>query len=205
MSVIMNLKRHPFLWPILIAALLLVACAGRDARPMPPLAPFPSVDLPRFMGTWYVIAHVPYFFEEGKVATRDEYRLRPDGRIDNDFVYKERFGEEDRRWRGISTVIPGSAGARWLVQFVWPFSTELVVVHIDEDYRGAALVTPNRKLAWIFGREPTMHPSRYAALMDHLVAQGVDRNAIRPVPQMPNTPTANPEYPESVSQSLTRR
>ncbi|MFN8901934.1 MAG: lipocalin family protein [Lysobacteraceae bacterium] len=143
------------------------------------------MDLPRFMGTWYVIAHVPYFFEEGKVATRDEYRLRADGRIDNDFVYKERFGDDDKRWRGVSTVIPGSGGARWKVQFVWPFSTELVVVHVDDDYRGAALVTPDRKLAWVFGREPTMESSRYEALLDRLAAQGVDRNALRPVPQVP--------------------
>ncbi|MCE2943958.1 MAG: lipocalin family protein [Lysobacteraceae bacterium] len=172
-------------WFAPIAALLLVACAGRDVRPMPPLSPAPSVDLPRFMGTWYVIAHVPYFFEEGKVATRDEYRLRADGRIDNDFVYKERFGDDDKRWRGVSTVIPGSGGARWKVQFVWPFSTELVVVHVDDDYRGAALVTPDRKLAWVFGREPTMESSRYEALLDRLAAQGVDRNALRPVPQVP--------------------
>ena len=180
-------KTRLFQWIVLAAALLLVACAGKEPRPMAPLSPAPFVDLPRFMGTWYVIAHVPYFFEEGKVATRDEYRLRVDGRIDNDFVYKDRFGEDDKRWRGISTVIPGSGGARWKVQFVWPFSTELVVVHVDDDYRGAALVTPNRKLAWVFGREPTMEPSRYEALLDRLAAQGVDRNALRPVPQVPPT------------------
>jgi apolipoprotein D and lipocalin family protein len=178
-------KARLFRWIVLAAALLLVACAGKEPRPMPPLSPAPSVDLPRFMGTWYVIAHVPYFFEEGKVATRDEYRLRADGRIDNDFVYKERFGDDDKRWRGVSTVIPGSGGARWKVQFVWPFSTELVVVHVDDDYRGAALVTPDRKLAWVFGREPTMESSRYEALLDRLAAQGVDRNALRPVPQVP--------------------
>lgn len=170
---------------ILVATIMLAACAGRSTRPMPPLSPAPSVDLPRFMGTWHVIAHVPYFFEKGKVATRDEYRLRPDGRIDNDFVFKDHFGAEDRRWRGISTVVPGSGGARWKVQFVWPFSTELVVVHIDDDYQGASLVTPDRKLAWVFGREPTMDPARYQALVARLVEQGVELNALQRVPQVP--------------------
>ena len=126
-------KTRLFQWIVLAAALLLVACAGKEPRPMAPLSPAPFVDLPRFMGTWYVIAHVPYFFEEGKVATRDEYRLRADGRIDNDFVYKDRFGEDDKRWRGISTVIPGSAGARWKVHNHWPFSTERVHHHDDDD------------------------------------------------------------------------
>jgi apolipoprotein D and lipocalin family protein len=169
----------------LIAVLVLAACAGPSTRERPPLVPAPSVDLQRFMGTWYVIAHVPYFFEEGKVATRDEYRMRPDGKIDNDFVFKDRFGGPDERWRGVSTVIPGSGGARWKVQFIWPFSTELVVVHVDEDYQGAALVTPNRKLAWVFGREPTMDPARYAALLRRLADQGVDPAAIQKVPQVP--------------------
>jgi apolipoprotein D and lipocalin family protein len=171
--------------PIVFAVFLLTACAGSASRDRVPLTPAPSVDLPRFMGTWYVIAHVPYFFEEGKVATRDEYRLRPDGRIDNDFVFKKRFGEEDKRWRGVSTVVPGSGGARWKVQFIWPFSTELVVVHVDDDYQGAALVTPDRKLAWVFGREPTMDTARYEALVDKLAAQGVDASTIRMVPQVP--------------------
>ncbi|MCZ8061773.1 lipocalin family protein [Silanimonas sp.] len=172
-----------------MASAMLIACATSEERSLPPLAPSPSVDLPRFMGTWHVIAHVPYFFEEGKVATRDEYRLRPDGRIDNDFVFKDEFGGPDRRWRGISTVVPGSGGARWNVQFVWPFSTELVVIHVDADYEGAALVTPNRELAWIFGRQPTMEAARYESLVERLVAQGVERNSLQLVPQVaPNDP-----------------
>ncbi len=168
----------------LLAILVLAACATPGARERPPLEAAPSVDLPRFMGTWYVIAHVPYFFENGKVATRDEYRLRPDGRIDNDFVFKKRFGEEDRRWRGVSSVLPDSGGARWKVQFVWPFSTELVVLHVDDDYQGAALATPDRKLAWVFGREPTMDAARFEALVAKLSARGVDASALQLVPQV---------------------
>ena len=33
------------------------------------------------MGTWYVVAHVPYFTDRGHVAARDEYTLQPDGQI----------------------------------------------------------------------------------------------------------------------------
>lgn len=167
-----------------LAAVLLAACSSPDACERPPLEAAPSVDLPRFMGTWHVIAHVPYFFEDGKVATRDEYRLRPDGRIDNDFVFKPHFGAEDRRWSGVSSVVPGSGGARWEVQFVWPFSTELVVVHVDADYQGAALATPDRELAWVFGRDPTMDPARFDALVARLAERGVDVSALRPVPQV---------------------
>ena len=55
----------------LLTILVLAACAGPGVRQRPPLQAAPSVDLARFMGTWHVIAHVPYFFEKNKVATRD--------------------------------------------------------------------------------------------------------------------------------------
>lgn len=169
--------------PLLITLLALIGCASSGGR-IQPLPQAQDLDLERFMGTWYVIAHVPYFFENGKVATRDVYRLREDGRIDNDFVFKRAFGEPDRRWRGVSTVVPGSGGARWKVSFVWPFSTELVVLHVDADYTGAALATPDRKLAWIFGREPQMAPERYEALLRQLADAGIDTAALARVPQV---------------------
>ncbi len=169
---------------LLCLVAILAGCASTGERRAPAVMPAAEVDLPRFMGTWHVIAHVPYFFENGKVATRDEYRLRPDGRIDNDFVFKRRFGEPDRRWRGVSEVVPGSGGARWRVQFIWPFSTELVVVHVEPDYQGAALATPDGKLAWIFGRTPTMAADRKAALIGHLRTAGVDVTRLADVPQI---------------------
>lgn len=169
---------------LLCLVAILAGCATSGDRRGSAVMPATEVDLPRFMGTWHVIAHVPYFFENGKVATRDEYRLRPDGRIDNDFVFKRRFGEPDRRWRGVSEVVPGSGGARWRVQFVWPFSTELVVVHVDPDYQSAALATPDGKLAWIFGRSAVMAPERRAALVARLRAAGADVAGLADVPQV---------------------
>ncbi len=171
-----------------VATLALAACAGApESRPMPDAAPLSAspVDLPRFMGTWYVVANVPYFFENGKVATRDVYRLRPDGRIDNDFVFKTRFGEPDRTWRGVSTVVEGSGGREWKVQFVWPFSTRLQVLEVSPDYSSAILATPNRKLAWVFSREPVIGDAPLAGLKARLGTFGVDVSAMRRVPQTP--------------------
>ncbi|MBK6728371.1 MAG: lipocalin family protein [Xanthomonadales bacterium] len=82
-------------------------------------------------------------------------------------------------------MVPGSGGARWKVQFVWPFSTELVVVSVDDDYQAAAIATPDRELAWVFGRDPVMTPERHEAQMARLAAQGVDTTTMRPVPQVP--------------------
>ena len=48
------------LWPWLLIGG--IACAGCVAR-RPPIVTVPHVDLPRFMGDWYVIANIPTFVE----------------------------------------------------------------------------------------------------------------------------------------------
>lgn len=143
---------------------LLSGCAATAARDQPPLISDAVVDLPRFMGAWNVIAHIPYWPERGKVASRDEYRLRADGRIDNDFVFRKSFDAPEHRWHGISRVVPGSHGAHWQVQFIWPFKTDLLVLEVDPDYRWALLGHPQRKYAWVFAREARMDD----AMLDQL-------------------------------------
>jgi len=183
----MRAAARPALLTTVIAALALAltACQTPPETPrMPADATTAPVDLDRFMGTWYVVANVPYFFENGKVATRDVYRLRPDGRIDNDFVFKKALGEEDRTWNGVSTIVEGSGGREWKVQFIWPFSTRMQVLDVAPDYSTALLATPDRKLAWIFSRKPEMDEATLAGLATRMAAHGVDRAALRRVPQV---------------------
>ncbi len=63
------MKQAGWISATLAIAFGLAACASPGTRDRPPLAAAPSVDLERFMGTWHVIANVPYFFENGKVDT----------------------------------------------------------------------------------------------------------------------------------------
>lgn len=166
---------------LLLLAALLAGCAGQPVRPAPDI----EVDLPRFMGSWQVIAHIPYWLENGKVATRDEYRLRPDGRIDNDFVFRRSFDGPERRWRGVSRVVPGSGGALWQVQFVWPFRADLQVLEVAPDYQWALLASPDRSYAWIFARSAQIAPALYADLLQRIAGHGVDPCLLAPVPQRP--------------------
>jgi apolipoprotein D and lipocalin family protein len=167
-----------------LLAVALSGCASAPPESTAMNAQTTPVDLPRFMGTWHVIANIPYFAENGKVATRDEYRLRPDGRIDNDFVFKKAFGEEDRRWTGVSTVVPGTQGREWKVQFIWPISTRLQVLEVSPDYRTALLATPNRKMAWVFARDAVLSDADYAVLKTRIGELGVDASQLQRVTQV---------------------
>lgn len=50
-----------------------------------PMRTVDHVDLPRYMGDWYVIANIPYFAEKNCFDSIESYALRADGRIDNRF------------------------------------------------------------------------------------------------------------------------
>ena len=98
---------HAILKLILVPVLLtLAACSGSGSKA--PLTSTAQIDLSRYMGRWWVIANIPYFAENGKVATADVYALRSDGKIDNIFVYRKAFGEPEKSMRGLATVVPGN-------------------------------------------------------------------------------------------------
>ena len=48
---------------------------------LPPLKTVDRVDIPRFMGDWYVIANIPTWIEEGAHNAVESYRLDTDGTI----------------------------------------------------------------------------------------------------------------------------
>ncbi|QKM50171.1 hypothetical protein B7760_04232 [Burkholderia glumae] len=85
---------------------LTAGCTSDPPNPNPraavPLSTVP-VDLPRYMGRWYVIAHIPYFAERGFVGSRAQWTLRADGRIDDVFVGRKGASTSRKRAIGSST------------------------------------------------------------------------------------------------------
>ena len=59
---------------LLTLALTLAGCSSQ-----PPMATVAYVDIPRFMGDWYVIGNIPTFLEEGAHNPVESYRLDDGG------------------------------------------------------------------------------------------------------------------------------
>lgn len=169
---------------LLIGALLFspVACMS---QPMPP-AKSSAIDLPRFMGPWHVIAHVPYFGERGHVASRDEYTLRTDGRIGVRYVYQEGFGEPVKTMRSKATVKADSGNRRWTTWLFGLIPTKFRILETAPDYSWALIDYPGRDLAWIFARSADIDDSLYADLVDRMRGHGVDTGKLVRVPQRPD-------------------
>jgi apolipoprotein D and lipocalin family protein len=157
----------------------LIGCASRQ-----PLTTVSHVDLQRYQGTWYVIAHIPYWLEEGKVATYDRYAMRPDGRMDNVFVFRrDSFDAPEESWNGVAWVHNTTTNAEWRVRFWWPFTADYLVIDLDPEYRWAVVGHPSRDLFWILARERRLDQAIIDGILTRAAAQGYDPTRVKPVPQ----------------------
>lgn len=168
---------------IMAAGLLAATCSAGDDGKIPPVA---QVDLPRFMGDWYVIAHIPTFIEKDAYDALESYSLRDDGKIQT--VYTQRKGGFDaplKTMHPVGTVREGTGNAVWGMQFIWPIKAEYVIVHVDDDYTQTIIGRSKRDYVWVMARTPSISDEDYAALVERVRGLGYDTSELRKVPQRP--------------------
>jgi len=167
---------------ILIGGLLVVPATAADLEK--PIPRVPRVDLPRFMGDWYVIAHIPSRIERHAYNAVESYALRPDGRVQTTFQYRnDAFDAPLRTMRPVGYVRPGTENAVWGMQFVWPIKAEYVIVYVNDDYTQTIVGRTARDYAWVMARTPTIPAAHYAAAVERLSQLGYSLANLRRVPQ----------------------
>ena len=175
------LFRFAPLLPSALAVLLFAGCVT-DKKPLP--APVAAVDLDRYMGRWYVISHTPYFLEKGKVASYDTYARRPDGKLTNNFTFREKTVDgPEKTWEGTARIIDPVSNAVWKVSFIWPVSVTYKIFALDADYRWAVVGTNDGGLLWVLSRERQLPAATYAAILADLQARGLAADTLALVPQ----------------------
>ena len=158
------------------------ACAQRGAPPRT----VASVDIDRYLGTWYEIASFPSWFQRNCVATQATYSLRDDGRVRVENACREKTLSGE--WNGIEGVAsPAEPGnfARLKVQFFWPLHGDYWVLALDPEYRWALVGHPNRDYLWVLSRTRSIDASRYAEIVALAQAQGYDVTKLRRTLQPP--------------------
>jgi len=145
-----------------------------------PLQVVPSVDLERYLGTWYEIATIPQRFQKGCVGVTARYTLRNDGDIDVvNTCRKQTLDGEVRTAHGKAWVVDRATNAKLKVRFFWPFSGDYWIIGLDEDYRWAVVGHPDRTYLWILSRTPQMDGALYDELLRRIAAQGYDLGKIQ--------------------------
>ena len=138
----------------------------------------PHVDLKKYLGKWYEIAHLPFRFEEGCSDITATYSLREDGSIS---VLNEcKRNGKVKRAKGKAKVVDKNTGAKLKVTFFWPFYGDYWIINLGKDYEYAVVGTPNRKYLWILSRTPQMDDKLFSQLIELVKSKGFDvTNLIR--------------------------
>ncbi len=181
--------------PASMLALLLLspapmAFAAGPADSARPLATIPSLDVKRYMGTWYEIAKFPNSFQKKCVgSTTATYSVRDDGRVNVVNRCRRADGSTDVA-EGVARQPGGPTSPKLEVRFapaifsfvpmVWG---DYWVIDLDPDYQLAAVSEPKREYLWILSRTPKVDPAAYDALLGRLAAQGLDMKRLEPTKQ----------------------
>lgn len=186
----MNRISARFLHRIIMPSLLVCALASCQSpnTPIPekmqPLrAMNTKVDLPKFMGDWYVIAHIPTFIETKAYNAVESYKLDPDGTIATTFTFNQ--GSLDgplKTYRPRGFIHNHATNAEWRMQFLWPFKAAFLITHLSNDDQITIIGVPDRKYVWIMARTKTITEKQYTQMIDILEISGHDVSKIRRVP-----------------------
>jgi apolipoprotein D and lipocalin family protein len=138
----------------------------------------PHVELEKYLGKWYEIAHLPARFQEGCSDTTATYTLSKDDSIS---VLNEcKRNGKVKQAKGKAKVVDKDSGAKLKVTFFWPFYGDYWIIKLGKDYDYAVVGTPNRKYLWILSRTPRMDDKLFTQLTEFARSKGFNvENLIR--------------------------
>lgn len=158
--------------------------------PSPALEAIKSLNVPRYMGTWYEIAKFPNSFQKKCVGqTVARYSLMEDGTVKvvnrcqlENGELNEAIGVARQVGHTTSAMLKVRFAPAWLsfIPAVWG---DYWVIDLDQDYLLAAVSEPKREFLWILSRIPVPDQQSYASLLERLTRNGFDVKKLELTPQ----------------------
>ena len=149
------------------------------SRPTPPTVP--TVDLARYLGTWYEIARLPMRHEPADYTdVSATYSLEADGAVrvqnrafDGKRELQESIGQAKPAKPGDNTKLEVTflpEGLRWI-----PFTKgDYWILRLDSDYRTALVGSPDYEYLWLLHREPMLDAATRDDYLDTARTLGYD-------------------------------
>ena len=136
----------------------------------------PHVELEKYLGKWYEIAHLPAKFQEGCNETTATYTLSKDGSIS--VLNQCTKNGKMKQAKGKAKVVDKNSNAKLKVTFFWPFYGDYWIIKLGNNYDYSVVGTPNRKYLWILSRTPQMDDNLYSQILEHVKSKGFDANKL---------------------------
>ena len=149
-----------------IAVCLLASC-GKLTVDNTPVA---SIELDRYLGTWYEIARFDHRFERGLTQPQAEYSLREDGKIS--VVNTGLKDGKEKRSTAVAKTTDTPALLR--VSFFCPFYGDYRVLLLDEDYQYALVGGSSDDFLWILACQPQLDEETKSLILAEAQRRGYD-------------------------------
>lgn len=158
----------------LLATLCLTSCLGKPEK----IVPVTNFQAERYLGTWYEIARLDFYFEKGMSQVTANYSLRDDGGIN---VLNRGYLAENGHWReaeGKAYFVEDKNTAYLKVSFWGPFYSSYIVFDLDEHYQYALVTSSSKSNLWLLARTPTISGEVKASMLAKAAALGFDTNKL---------------------------
>ncbi len=120
------------------------------------ITPINSIETERYLGIWYEIARMDFFFERNLNKTTAEYRSNEKNYIE---VINRGYNYKTNKWEkaeGKARFRSDKTNGELKVSFFGPFYGEYNIIKLDNDYKYALIAGKNTKYLWILSREKTI-------------------------------------------------
>ena len=170
----MTVIKHFFL------ILLLTGCAMKSTQ----IKTVGEVDINRFMGDWYVLAHIPSYVEKNAFNAVESYKLNEDGSIATTFTFNEgSINGPVKTYHPKGFVIPGTNNAEWGMQFIWPIKAQYKIVYLDKDYNITIVARDKLDYVWLMARTKTLPHDQMIKFRDMIEDMGYSLDNYREIGQ----------------------
>jgi apolipoprotein D and lipocalin family protein len=154
------------------------AAIAYGTRKTEPLTTVRQVDLNRYAGAWYEIAHYSNRFQKKcESNTKATYVLRDDDTVGVLNSCRKSDGSITSI-EGTARVVDSATNAKLKVTFFWPFAAAYWILDLAPDYSYAVVGEPSRKYLWILSRTAQMDDSTYHEITERIRFLGYDSSRL---------------------------
>ena len=141
------------------------------------------VDIDKFMGDWYVIAHIPTFIEKIAYNAVETYALNADGTIATTFTFnKGGFDGPQKIYRPKGFVVPNTGNAEWGMQFIWPIKAQYKISYLDSSYTNTIIARDALDYVWLMSRDKNLSEAEIIKFTELIKSMGYNVDNVRRVP-----------------------
>lgn len=158
-----------------VISIFFVSCSNSQKNTNMDYSVVDSVDLNKYIGTWYEIARFPHSFEKDLVGVTATYEFRDDGKIKViNQGYKFSLDGKHKKSIGKAKIPDKSVPSKLKVSFFLFFYGDYYILELDEDYQYALVGSSSPNYLWILSRTPQMDSSTYNMLVENAKNRGYD-------------------------------